>query len=202
MRRLGPLLRLRDLWKRACVWLSLVCEYPAVLAVYRKHRQDGFFDFGHKPKHFNRLVEHDAVTRLLAMRRGMPSSRDASVRNTFHSTLAFDADGAVLPTYLPVEEGAAAALGALSLAAADLFELRTGRAQEVVVHQTAAGLMTASYLFFYAQPRGEWSGCHGFDQTLAAEGTVKPHRKAYECAGKRPAGLRISNVGIGSASLL
>ena len=63
--------------------------------------------------------------------------------------------------------------------------LRTGRAQEVEVSQTAAGLMTASYLYFYAQPSGEWGGCHGFDQTMAAEGSVKPQRKAYLCGDGR-----------------
>jgi len=45
--------------------------------------------------------------------------------------------------------------------------------------------MTASYLYFYTQPSGEWKGCHGFDATMAAEGTVKPHRKVYECADGR-----------------
>jgi crotonobetainyl-CoA:carnitine CoA-transferase CaiB-like acyl-CoA transferase len=91
----------------------------------------------------------------------------------------------VLPTYLPVEQGAASSLGAVSLAAADLYEARTGRAQNLVVKQTASGLMTASYLYFYAQPSGEWRGTHGFDATMNAEGSVKPHRKAYPCADGR-----------------
>merc|ERR1719240_623927 len=103
----------------------------------------------------------------------------------FASELRFLADGPVLPTYLPVEEGAAAALGAAALAAADLYEARTGRAQEVKVRQSGSGLMTASYLYMYAQPSGEWKGCHGYDQTMAAEGTVKPQRKAYECKDGR-----------------
>ena len=38
-----------------------------------------------------------------------------------------------------------------SLAAAELFELRTGRAQRVVVSQTGAGLTTAQYLYIYVQ---------------------------------------------------
>merc|ERR1719240_171588 len=99
----------------------------------------------------------------------------------FASELRFLADGPVLPTYLPVEEGAAAALGAAALAAADLYEARTGRAQRVDVRQSGSGLMTASYLYMYAQPSGEWQGCDGYAQTIAAEGSVKPHRKAYEC---------------------
>lgn len=72
-----------------------------------------------------------------------------------------------------------------SLAAADLYELRTGRPQDLVVKQTASGLMTASYLYFFAQPSAQWGGCHGFDQTMAAEGTVKPQRKAYLCGDGR-----------------
>lgn len=184
-RQIGPLLSFRDFWRRLTIWLSLLREYPEVRLVYKKHRADGFFAYGDAPKDFSKLNEHDAMVRLLSMRRKMPASRETPARVHFHSTLRFHADGAVLPTYLPVEEGAAAALGALSLAAADLYELRTGRAQQVVVRQTAAGLLTASYLFFYAQPSGKWGGCHGFDQTMAAEGSIKPHRKAYQCAGSR-----------------
>ena len=179
-RAIGPLTSFGDFWKRLSIWATLLLEYPQVLSVYKRHRAEGFFAFGAKPPRFSDLSAHEATTRLLAMRRPMPGAR-----NGFGSTLRFKADGAVLPTYLPVEEGAAAALGALSLAAADLYELRTGRAQEVVVSQTAAGLMTASYLYFYAQPSGEWDGCHGFDQTMAAEGSVKPQRKAYECKDGR-----------------
>ena len=44
--------------------------------------------------------------------------------------------------YLSVEHGAGAALGALGLACADLFELRTGEAQRVTVSRAAAGLAT------------------------------------------------------------
>ena len=40
-------------------------------------------------------------------------------------------------------------------------------------------------LFLYCQPSGQWRGLHGFDGTMAAEGTVKPHRKAYQCADGR-----------------
>ena len=71
----------------------------------------------------------------------------------FGSTLAFVDDGSVLPTYLSVEHGAGAALGALGLACADLFELRTGEAQRVTVSRTAAGLATAGYLFIEAVAR-------------------------------------------------
>ena len=104
---------------------------------------------------------------------------------SFRSTLEFEADHAILPTYLPIEDGAAAAIGAVALAAAELFELRTGRAQRCVVSQSGAGLTTAQYLFIYVQPSGQWAGMHGFDGTMAAEGTVKPHRKAYECKDGR-----------------
>ena len=184
-RRLGPFASLGDVWKRAHIWLSLVLEYPALVSVYKQHRADGFFDFGSKPQRFRDLGAHDATARLLAMRRAPPASARGEEPSAFGSTLRFKSDGAVLPTYLPVEEGASAAIGAVALAAADLYELRTGRSQEVVVSQTGAGLMTATYLYLYAQPSGEWAGCHGFDQTMAAEGTVKPHRKAYECGDGR-----------------
>ena len=36
-----------------------------------------------------------------------------------------------------------------------------------------------------AQPSGKWKGLHGFDGTMAAEGTVKPQRKAYQCKDGR-----------------
>ena len=112
----------------------------------------------------------------------------------FTSELRFLDDGPVLPTYLPVEEGAAAALGAAALAAADLYEARTGRSQRVDVRQSGSGLMTASYLYMYSQPSGEWKGCHGYDQTIAAEGSVKPQRKAYECKDGEYIFLHVSAV--------
>ena len=140
------------------------------------HRRHGWFDYGSPPESFSELHAHRAVATLLNMR---------AHRSAFKSTLEFEADHAVLPTYLPIEEGAAAAVGAVALAAAELFELRTGRAQRCVVSQSGSGLTTAQYLFIYVQPSGKWGGLHGFDGTMAAEGTVKPQRKAYECADGR-----------------
>jgi len=163
---------------RVQIWFALLFEYPALRRVYLSHKADGFFDYGTMPRSFKHMDEHEAHAQLMTMRR---QPRDGP----FASTLRFKQDGAVLPTYLPVEQGAASTLGAVSLAAADLYEARTGRPQEVVVKQTASGLMTASYLYFYAQPSGEWRGCHGFDATMNAEGSVKPHRKAYTCADGR-----------------
>ena len=177
-KKIGGLRNLGDYFKRAGLWFSLLAEYPQVRKVFSMHKADGFFDYGTVPQKFKALGEHDAMDRLLSMRR-RPRAEP------FKSELIFVDDGAVLPTYLPVEEGAAAALGACALAAADLYEARTGRAQEVKVRQSGSGLMTASYLYCYAQPSGEWAGCHGYDQTMAAEGTVKPHRKAYECKDGR-----------------
>ena len=177
-KKIGGLRNLGDYFKRAGLWFSLLVEYPQVRKVFSMHKADGFFDYGTVPQKFKALGEHDAMDRLLSMRR-RPRAEP------FKSELIFVDDGAVLPTYLPVEEGAAAALGACALAAADLYEARTGRAQEVKVRQSGSGLMTASYLYCYAQPSGEWAGCHGYDQTMAAEGTVKPHRKAYECKDGR-----------------
>ena len=169
--RLGPFQSVKDLLSRTRTFVKVLLEHPKMLKVYEQHRDDGWFRYGAPPASFAELTDHPALTTLLELR----SER------SFRSTLRFEADGAVLPTYLPIEEGAAAALGALSLAAAELYELRTGRAQRVVVSQSGAGLTTAQYLFLYAQPSGRWQGLHGFDATMAAEGVVKPHRKAYEC---------------------
>lgn len=178
MGKLGPLRSLMDVLKRLSLWATLLAEYPRVRKVFASHRAAGFFDYGKLPPSFSRLHEHTATERLLAMRRQPPTGR-------FGSELKFVRDGPVLPTYLPVEEGAAASIGAVALAAADLFELRTGRAQTVAVRQAGSGLMTASYLYMYAQPSAQWGGCDGYEQTMAAEGTVKPQRKAYLCADGR-----------------
>ena len=174
---LGPFASCGDVVKRMQCYLKVLGEYDRLCSVFLKHKEDGWFEYGEPPVSFDALGQHPATQKLLALR------GDAS--RSCKSTLEFDADGPVLPTYLPIEEGAAAALGAVSLAAAELFELRTGRAQRVVVNQSGAGLTTAQYLFIYAQPSGRWQGMHGFDGTMAAEGTVKPHRKAYECKDGR-----------------
>ena len=165
---------LGDFLKRLGLWFTLIVEYPHVRKVFSSHKREGYFQYGELPKSFKLLGDHAATKQLLAMRRQPRNS-------AFTSEMEFIADGPVLPTYLPVEEGAAAALGAAALAAADLFQARTGRPQKLKVRQSGSGLMTASYLYMYAGPSGAWKGCHGYDQTIAAEGTVKPHRKAYEC---------------------
>ena len=164
--------------QRLGLWLSLIAEYPHVCKVFKEHLAEGFFQYGAVPRHFKLLGEHVATKQLLDMRRTPKAG-------PFSSAIRWRGDGPVLPTYLPVEEGAAAALGAAALAAADLFEARTGRAQQLDVRQSGSGLMTASYLYMYAQPSGEWKGCDGYAQTIAAEGSVKPQRKAYECKDGR-----------------
>ena len=174
---LGPFQRPGDYWRRFKCWLKVVMEYPRLVAVFKRHRDDGWFQYGSPPKSFETLAQHPATQSLLNLRHGVcPTERKR--RGGFKSTLQFEADFPVLPTYLPIEEGAAAALGAVSLAAAELYELRTGRAQRVVVSQSGAGLTTAQYLYIYVQPSGKWKGLHGFNGTMAAEGTVKPQRKA------------------------
>ena len=178
VKRNGGLLNFGDFMKRAGLWFSLLAEYPRVRKVFSAHKADGFFEYGHVPSKFAQLGDHEATEQLLAMRRRPRAA-------PFSSELIFIGDGPVLPTYLPVEEGSASALGACALAAADLYEARTGRSQPVKVRQSGSGLMTASYLYCYAQPSGTWQGCHGYDQTMAAEGTVKPQRKAYECKDGR-----------------
>ena len=172
---LGPFQGARDVVKRAKCWLKVLLEYPRLVATFEEHSKNGWFQYGTPPATFADLGNHSATAELLSLRQHLQ----------FKSTLEFQADHAVLPTYLPIEEGAAAAVGSVALAAAELFELRTGRAQRCVVSQSGAGLTTAQYLFIYVQPTGQWGGLHGFDGTMAAEGTVKPQRKAYECKDGR-----------------
>jgi len=172
---LGPFATWKDWRARTKCFLKVLLEYPRLIAVYKDHKANGWFEYGSPPEAFGSLHEHPAVKKLLALR-GSHGTR---------STLEFESDFPVLPTYLPIEEGAAAALGAVGIAAAELFEERTGRAQRVIISQSGAGLTTAQYLFIYAQPSGQWKGLHGFDGTMAAEGSVKPQRKAYECQDGR-----------------
>lgn len=175
VKKLGPFESFGDLLQRLQCWIKLLREYPKLVSVFEEHKANGWFDYGTPPERFDALLSHVATKMLLGLRK----------HRHFKSTLEFEADHAILPTYLPIEEGAAAAIGAVSLAAAELFELRTGRAQRCVVSQSGAGLTTAQYLFVYVQPSGKWGGLHGFDGTMAAEGTVKPQRKAYECSDGR-----------------
>ena len=101
------------------------------------------------------------------------------------STIEFVADGATLPTYLPVEEGAGAALGMLGIALADLWMLRGGPPQAVSVSQVGAALSTAGYMFLEVAPHAptKYAGCRGFAGTIAQEGVVNPVRKAYRVGG-------------------
>ena len=103
---------LGDFLKRLGLWFTLIVEYPHVRKVFSSHRREGYFQYGELPKSFKLLGDHAATKQLLAMRRQPRNS-------AFTSEMEFIADGPVLPTYLPVEEGAAAALGAAALAAAD-----------------------------------------------------------------------------------
>ena len=129
---LGPFRSFADVFKRARCWLKVLLEWPELCRVCERHRSDGWFDYGSPPACFADVGQHPAVKALLALR-----------ADGGRSTLEWEADHAVLPTYLRIEESAAAALGAVAIAAADLFELRTGRAQRVVVNQSGAGLTTA-----------------------------------------------------------
>ena len=180
---LGPFQGFHDYIKRFRCWYKVINEYPRLLAVWEKHASAGWFQYGAPPARFGELASHPATQSLLNLRFGVCMSERK--RGGLKSTLEFSEDFPVLPTYLPIEEGAAAALGAVSLAAAELYELRTGRGQRVDVSQSGAGLTTAQYLYIYVQPSGKWKGLHGFDGTMAAEGSVKPQRKAYECRDGR-----------------
>ena len=152
---------------RLRLWLALLAEYPKMRAAYESHRDAGFFDFGAPPRSFAQLSEHPAAARLLEMRRA-----------GFGSTLEFEADGDALPTYLPVTHATAAALGAASLAAADLHELRNpGRAQAVRVRQSGAALAAASHVHCRVAPTAGWNGCRGLDAALVAARDAPPQRR-------------------------
>ncbi|KAJ1627924.1 CoA-transferase family III domain-containing protein [Pavlovales sp. CCMP2436] len=181
---------LAELRLKLWVWARLCSEYPALCRVFAEHKAAGYFDYG-SPGDFAELAAHVATKQLFAYRVGRPVSHSADdgdgaegapAGRGLHSTVIFDDDGSLLPTYLPVEHGAAAAVGALGLACADLFELRTGEAQQVRVARTDAGLATAGYLFLKIEGAGPYGGCDGFAATIEQEGKVNPVRKAYTCA--------------------
>lgn len=177
---------------RLHVWFHLLGEYSKMRAVFTAHDAEGYFAYG-APGAYGDLFQHVATQRLLSFRasRGAGGADDegssggVAPGGGFHSTLHFEDDGSVLPTYLPVEHGAGAALGALGVAAADLFELRTGEAQAVTVRRSDAGLATAAYLFIHVAPGGAYEGCDGFASTIEQEGKVNPVRKAYTCKDGR-----------------
>ena len=152
--------------------------------IFSQHKADGFFDYGNVPQKFKALGEHEATEQLLSMRRrprGEP----------FKSELIFVDDGPVLPTYLPAG-GRCCGLGACALAAADLYEARTGRPQEVKVKQSGSGLMTASYLYATRSPAANGAdatwlrpddgrGRHG----QAATQGVRVQRRAVDLPARR-----------------
>ena len=130
-----------DLSLRAATWWRLISEYDAMVAVYESHVAEEFFVYGKPSDSFAAISSHPAFLELDALRRPLSISQAADGRGT--SRVRFVEDAAVLPTYLPVEEGAAACLGALGLAVADLWQLRGGPPQEISVSQSGAALSTA-----------------------------------------------------------
>ena len=161
----------KSLSLRLRTWLRLMKEYGQLRSVYSAHLLEGFFDYGKPCGRFEDLTSHPAFKELEALR---------AVKS--ENKVSFVADFSVLPTYLPIEEGAAACLGALGLAAADLLEARGGPSQVVTVKQSDAGLSTAGYMFLKVKKEGTlYKGCDGFQLTIAQEGTVNPTRRAYKC---------------------
>lgn len=154
---------------RARTWFRLLSEYEELKRVYEDHEAAGFFQYGAPSPEFAALQNHPAFAELDKLRRGG------------QSTIDFVGDFPVLPTYLPIEQGAGACLGALGLAAADLHEARGGKPQTVRVSQSDAGLSTAGYMFLEVEPGVGYAGLNGFEATIAQEGAVNPVRKAYEC---------------------
>ena len=169
-----------DFILRVSTWWRLVNEYDGMKVIYDQHAADGFFVYGEPASSFDAVNQHSAFLELLALRR---THRGSTIhdQNGDLSTIQFIADGATLPTYLPVEEGAGAALGMLGLALADLWTLRSQPAQQVSVSQVGAALSTAGYMFLEVAPHAptNYVGCRGFEGTIAQEGVVNPVRKAY-----------------------
>jgi hypothetical protein len=127
-----------DVALRVRTWRRLLSEYDAMAAVYEQHVTDEFFVYGAPAPSFGAIAQHPAFLELLTMRRNRTTtSGGGGAASSFGSTVRFAPDFPVLPTYLPVEEGAAACLGALGLAVADLFELRGGPPQTVTARSRA-----------------------------------------------------------------
>jgi crotonobetainyl-CoA:carnitine CoA-transferase CaiB-like acyl-CoA transferase len=86
------------------------------------------------------MAAHDALRTLLPVA-GWPEER-------IHSVEITGGAAPVLPTPFRIGETSAAALSAIGLAAADLWELRTGRGQQVSVNlrQATASLRSGHYL--------------------------------------------------------
>ncbi|KAH8044958.1 alpha-methylacyl-CoA racemase [Aureococcus anophagefferens] len=135
---------------RVRTWWRLLREYGSMKRVYAAHAAQDFFVYGTPPARYEDLGSHVAFAQLEALR---ARKNDGGA---FASTVTFAGDFPVLPTYLPIEEGAAACLGILGLAAADLHELRGGSPQEVTVRQSDAGLSTAGYMFLDVEPDGNY----------------------------------------------
>lgn len=170
----------RSLSLRTRVWLRLLNEYSELRRVYQSHETARFFIYGSPCRNFENLAEHPAYQQLAKLRRGRANAT-ADEPHFGGSNVRFVSDFPVLPTYLPIEEGAGACLGVLGLLAADLFELRGGQAQTVRVRQSDAGLSTAGYMFLEVEPEEGYGGCNGFEDTIKQEGVVNPVRKAYVC---------------------
>lgn len=168
-----PILLLDGLWLRIRTWLALVSSYWRFNRVYLSRKANGHFDQGHSSVDFTSLMDHPATQVLFSLRGKYAGG----------STVKFIDDYSVVPTYLPIDSGSGASLAAVGLAAADLFEIRKGRSQQVVVRRSLAGAVTAGYLHLRVDdaPEAGYAGCDGFSATISAESTINPVRKAYVC---------------------
>ncbi len=88
-------------------------------------------------------MTNDALSTLLRLA-GWPSERANSVEIT-------GGTDPILPTSFRIGETSSAALAAVGLAVSDLWELRTGRSQEVAVdyRQATASLRSGRYMRLY-----------------------------------------------------
>ena len=89
---------------------------------------------------------HDALRTLMPIA-GWPEERAGQVRIT-------GGTDPILPTPFRIGETSTATLAAVGLAAADLWELRTGRRQEIAVdaRQATASLRSGSYMKMECSP--------------------------------------------------
>mmetsp|Transcript_1833 Transcript_1833/g.5511 ORF Transcript_1833/g.5511 Transcript_1833/m.5511 type:complete len:1225 (-) Transcript_1833:78-3752(-) len=165
-----------DFIMRFQVLTNLIASYPRLRSIYHSRKAAGHFDYGETSPSWQSLGLHKATQELSALR-STPGG----------SSAVFMDDFKVLGTYLPTDQAVGACLACVGLAAADLYELRGGRAQTVIVRRSDAGAVpVAGYLHMRVDPSDDgYAGMNGFKHMVEAEGTVNPVRKPYLCRDSR-----------------
>ena len=119
-------------------------------AVPRHHRR-----LRHSPRRSAGRIRREGQTWLLTTRCARSCRSPASPRSAPRAVEITGGADPVLPTPFRIGETGAAALAATGLAVSDLWELRTGRQQEVAVdlRQATASLRSGHYLQDGRRPR-------------------------------------------------